>query len=76
MIGTLGLYFVTVEDANGTPLRTIERTTRLGRPTLGEEIEIDGAVYRVRRVRHVEERPSCSRLYTEPHLFVRVVVRG
>ncbi len=67
----LGGYAVTIEGASGKPTQTIARMTRGGRPQAGDEIEIDGVLYRVRRVRHETSDGRSVRVYTYARLFVR-----
>ncbi|HZS40850.1 MAG TPA: hypothetical protein VFF06_28650 [Polyangia bacterium] len=56
--------------------KTVIRTCLNGRPTVGEEIEIDGANYRVTRVRHgQDERRTADRVYVTPTVYARAVRR-
>jgi len=64
-------YEIAIEDADGRILRTVSRTTLAGRPVVGEEVVVDGAVYVVRAVRHEQGDGRTMRTYTWPRVFVR-----
>ncbi|HZP66400.1 MAG TPA: hypothetical protein VFB32_08820 [Rudaea sp.] len=56
--------------------KTVIRTCLNGRPTVGEEIEIDGADYRVTRVRHgQDERRTADRVYVTPTVYTEPLER-
>ncbi|HZS38885.1 MAG TPA: hypothetical protein VFF06_18760 [Polyangia bacterium] len=46
-----------------------------GRPFVGDEIEIDGAVYAVERVRHRQIERRTTRNYLAPIVYARAVKR-
>ncbi len=46
-----------------------------GRPLVGDEIEIDGAVYTVERVRHRQEERRTTRIYLSPIVYARPLKR-
>ena len=46
-------YEVVIEDSGGRARQTLMRTATTGRPLVGEEMVVDGALYEVRRVRHL-----------------------
>lgn len=71
----VGTYAITIEDEDGNAIETVERTTRVSHPLVGEEVEIDGLLYRVRAVRHDEDGGETVRRYTRPRVFVRMVER-
>jgi hypothetical protein len=72
---SIGAYAITIEDEDGRAVRLVERTTTAGRPVVGEDVEVDGALYRVRAVRHDQVDDRTVRVYTRPRLFVRPVRR-
>jgi hypothetical protein len=51
------------------------RTCLNGRPLVGEEIEIDGTVYSVERVRHRQLERRTTRTYLAPIVYARVLRR-
>ncbi len=69
----IGGYVVCVVDASGRVTAEVERFSQCGRPHIGDEIEVEGKVYYVERVRYVEEDQRTVRVYTMPRLFVRTV---
>ena len=64
-------YEIAIEDADGRVVRTVSRTTFAGRPVVGEEVMIDGALYVARAVRHEQADARTTRVYTWPRVFVR-----
>lgn len=52
---------------------TFTRTCLNGRPLVGEEIEIDGKIHRVERVRHTEDERRTDRVYLTPTVYARRV---
>jgi hypothetical protein len=71
----VGTYAITIEDEEGNAVETVQRTTRVSHPLVGEEVEIDGVLYRVHAVRHDEDGGETIRRYTRPRVFVRMIGR-
>jgi hypothetical protein len=63
---------VCIEDSDGKIVRQVERFTRATHPMAGDELVIDGTVYRVQRVRHDQLDGLTRRIYTTPRVFVRL----
>jgi hypothetical protein len=71
-IGELELL---VEDAHGCIVERITLTTTAASPGPGDEIEIDGRVFIVRRVSHQAEGPTHQRT-TRRYLWTKLHVRA
>ncbi len=67
----VGTYAVTILDELEQPIDTFDRTTRVGIPRTGEEVELDGRLCVVIKVRHEAEDDRTVRRYTRARIFVR-----
>ncbi|HZS38311.1 MAG TPA: hypothetical protein VFF06_15845 [Polyangia bacterium] len=73
---TVGSFLIAIEDPKGRVVATLERTSRAGRPAAGDELALDGQLYRVERVRWEDEPEDRTvRRYLNARLFVRAVGR-
>jgi hypothetical protein len=72
----IGGYVICIEDSDGKIIRQVERFTRATHPMAGDELVIDGTVYRVQRVRHDQLDNLTRRIYTTPRVFVRLTRAG
>jgi len=73
----VGTFFVCIEDAAGRLLSTVERTSYFGRPAVGDELVIEGRLYRVERVRYEDEPEDRTvRRYLDLRVFVRAMGRA
>jgi hypothetical protein len=69
---TVGSYQLAIEDSMGRVIAVVERTSRIGRPLVGDEVVIDGHVHRVVRVRYEDEPDDRTvRRYQTARVFVR-----
>ncbi len=69
---SVGTYQIVVEDLDGNVVSAIDRTSRIGRPAVGDEVIVDGEIYRVTRVRYEDDPEDRTvRRYMNARLFVR-----
>ncbi len=69
---TVGSYELAIEDAAGRVVAILERTSRIGRPLVGDDVMVEGQVYRVVRVRYEDEPDDRTvRRYQTATVFVR-----
>ena len=68
----VGSYELVIEDSAGRAVAVHARTSRVGRPLVGDEVAIEGKVYCVVRVRFEDDPDDRTvRRYQLARVFVR-----
>ncbi len=68
----VGSYELVIEDPAGRVVAVHERTSRVGRPVVGDEVAIEGQVFYVVRVRFEDDPDDRTvRRYQLARVFVR-----
>jgi hypothetical protein len=69
---SVGSYQIVIEDLDGNVVAALDRTSRIGRPAVGDEVIVEGQIYRVTRVRYEDDPEDRTvRRYMNARLFVR-----
>jgi hypothetical protein len=69
---SVGTFQIAVLDANDNIAGVFARTTRVSCPRVGEEVAVNGVIYRVVRVLHEDDPDDRTvRRYVNTRVFVR-----